>query len=603
MSIGRIPKRNIGPWAREIIDACSVSLVDRIQRGAIYRSLYLTGDENGNPQTYNKSLPYIEKLSANVYSPSDLRYAVTPPEEVGPDERAKCSRAAKELNSQIRSADIDLEISEAFDWSLIKGKTFIKLLWNRSHKRIDAWMLQPEFMGVLREDLDSLDKQEAFFQSTYMIPEEFERLISNHPEKERKELLTKVKTYITPAKDGEGPDRDTILKQVILGGTNPYQIAGQQTNATARGLVNWLSGPTPTWSPKTMAGLIRLDELWVWDGERDDWVTIQIVGSDAVIEGRNVQRNIFSTDPKNPLSAFDDDNPLKGQHPYLELCLNPLKGYFWGRSEFLSVALAQKTLNARIDGINKLLRKQEDPPLFFKNTSSANQIAINRLKKPGGWMSDTNPNAAVTPLMDKIPEGLYESMHEAVGIFDEMADATPVMQGRGESGVRAQGHAETLVRMGSPRMKRRALRGEKQVAKIGSLALMILQAKFDKKLKAYLPEDQAGIQASLPPSDLLAQPPAPKMKAIEFVLANIDEDAKVSVDSHSASPVFAAEAQEKIFGLFKAGVISPTRLIELTHPPMEDELVADSERKQVAEAELLQQHPGLLEKTAGKKRK
>lgn len=600
MSIGKIPKRNIGPWAREVVSACSVSLVDRIQRGAIYRSLFLTGDENGTPQTYNKSLPYIEKLSSNVYSPSDLRFAITPPDEVGPDEWAKCSRGSKELNSQIRSADIDLELSEAFDWSLIKGKTFIKLLWSARGKCINAWVLQPEFMGVMREDIDSLDKQEAFFQSTYLIPEEFKRLVSNHPDE--KELLRKVQNYITPAKDNEGPDRDTMLKQVILGGTNPYQTAGQNTSNTSRGVVNWLAGPAPTWSPKTMAELIRLDELWVWDGERDDWTTIQIVGNDCVIEGKGVQRNIFSTDPENPLAASDDDNPLKGHHPFLEICLNPLKGYFWGRSEFTSVALAQKILNARVDGINKILRKQEDPPMVVKS-ASANQVAIERLRKPGGWMTDPSPTFDVKPLMQELPAGLYESMHESVGIFDEMADNVAVMQGRGEAGVRAQGHAETLVRMASPRLKRRALRGEKQVAKVGSLALMILQAKYDKKLKAYLPEGEAGIQASLPPSDPLAQPPAPKMKPIEFILRDIDEDAKVSVDSHSASPVFAAEAQEKIFSLFRSGAISQERLIELVHPPMEDELIADAQRKRVAEQELIAQHPELLDKATGKKKK
>ena len=597
----KIPKRNIGNWSRELISECSVSLVDRVQRGAIYRSLFLTGDENGSPQTYNKSLLFIEKLSANIYSPTDLRYSITPPEEVGPEERAKASRAAKELNSQIRGADVDLKLAEAFDWSLIKGKTFVKLLWNASKKCLDAHMLQPEFMGVLREDVCDLDKQEAFFQTTYMIPQQFARLVAGRPD--TKELMRKVETYITPAKDGEGPDRDTILKQVILGGTNPYQAAGQNSNQTARGLVNWLSGPAPTWSAKTLAGLIRFDELWVWDSDRSDWVTIQLVGTDCIVEGKTVQRNIFSADPSNPLSAADEDNPLKGQHPFLEICPNPLSGYFWGLSSLVCVGLAQKTLNSRVDGINKLLRKQEDPPLYSKGGGSINEIALNRLRKPGGWLTDPSPNLEIKALAPEIPAGLYESMHEAIGIFDDMADATAVMQGRGESGVRAQGHAETLVRMASPRLKRKAMRGEKEVAKVGALAFMILQAKVDGKFKTYVPEADAGIQASLPPSDPLAQPPAPKMKAIEFRLKDVDEDSKIGVDSHSSSPVFAAETREIIFDLVKIGAISPERAIELLHPPMEDELVADAERKKVVEAELIKQHPELLAKQGSGKKK
>ena len=596
----RIPKRNIGPWAKEIIDACSVSLVDRVQRGAVYRSMFLTGDENGTPQTFNKTLSHIEKLSANIYSPPDLRFSITAPEESGPEERAKASRAAKELNSQTRSADIDLNLAEAFDWSLVKGKTFLKLLWNASHKRIDSWMVQPEFMGVYREDICDLDRQEAFFQSQYMIPAQFQRLIENHPD--RKELLRKVQNYITPSKDGEGPDRDTMLKQVIIGGVNPYQVAGQNESQTARGLVNWLAGPAPTWSPKTLANLIRFDELWVWDSDRSDWITIQIVGSDCVVEGKGVQRNIFSTDPENPSSATDEENPLKGQHPYVEICPHPLDGYFWGLSEIVPVGLAQKTLNARIDGINKLLRRQEQPSAFVAG-GSQNEISINRYRKPGGWMTDPNPNAKLEEKSPQIPDGLYESLHEAEAIFDQQSDATPVMQGRGESGVRAQGHAETLVRMSSPRLKRRALRGEKQVAKVGGLVFMIMQAKMDGKFITYIPEADAGIQSSLPPSDPLAQPPAPKMKPIEFILKDVHEEAKVGVDSHSSSPVFASDARELIFALVKIGAISQERAIELLHPPMEDELIADAERKKAEQAELMKQHPELLEKMAGGKHK
>lgn len=595
----RIPSSKIGMWAREIIDGCSTSLVERVQRGAIYRSVFLTGDENGNPQTYNKTLSHIEKLSANIYSPPDLRFSITPPEEVGPEERAKAMRATKELNSHVRSSDTDLLIAEAMDWALIKGKTFIKQLWNASTKSIDAYLIQPEFMGVAREDICDLDKQEAFFQSSYLTPAAFQSLIYDRPD--RKMLWEKAKQSIIPSKEGEGPDRDTMLKQVILGGTNPYQVAGQGSSNSSRGVVNWLAGPAPTWSPKMLAELLRLDELWVRNTEDGDWVTIQIIGNDCVLEGKTVRRNIFSADPENPLACRDPENPLHHQNPFVEICPHPLNGYFWGFSEIVPIGLAQKTVNVRVDGINKILRRQEDPSYFLKGFGSANQDAINRIRKPGGWITDTNPNADVKALLPELPAHLYTSLHEAEAIFDDQADATAVMQGRGESGVRAQGHAETLVRMASPRLKRRALRGEKQIGKVGGLAFMILQAKSDKRLKAYVPESEAGVQAALPPSDLLSQPPAPKMKAIEFTLRDVDDECKVGVDSHSSSPVFANDTRELVFSLVRIGAVSAERAIEILHPPMEDELVADAERKKVADAELLKQHPELLDKQAKKK--
>ena len=601
----KIPSRNIGVWSSEIIAACSVSLVDRIQRGAVYRALFLTGDENGSPQTYNKSNPFIEKSSSNLYSPVDLRFTISPPKDAGADEWAKAKRAAAELNTQIAGADIDLILAEAFDWSLIKGKVFMKLLWDRRECEIGPYLLQPEFMGVLREDLPTLDRQEAFFQSSYITLHEFDRRVAGRDD--AKELMRKVRNYAKPGKSGEGPDRDTILKQVIIGGTNPFQISGQATQNSARGVVNWLAGPAPVWDAKTLANIVRFDELWVWDTDRSDWTTIQLVGPDCVVEGKGVHRNIFADDVTTDPDEKNSNNPLEGHHPFLEICVNPLNGYFWGRSELVNVGLAQKTLNARVDGINRLLRKQEDPPTFYKGLSINAELA-QRLKQPGGWLSDNAPNGDVKNMAPEIPAGLYESMHESLGIFQEMADEPPVMQGKGESGVRSQAHAETLVRTASPRLKRKALRAEKEVAKVGSLAFGILRAHDPDKYTAWVPGKEAGIQASLPPSNPLEQPPSPQMKSIEFTLNQVHEKSRVQVDSHSSSPIFAGETRDLILGLVKMGAISAARALELLHPPDEDELVSEAERRDFEQAEaqaeaLKQGGPAALHAISGGKKK
>src|SRR5208282_2984962 len=94
----KVPSRGIGNWAKEIIDCCSVSTKDRIQRGAMYKNLYLTGDENGNPQTYPKTFSYIEGMSSFLYSPEQLRFEVCPPHYADGEEQAKCALAGMELN-------------------------------------------------------------------------------------------------------------------------------------------------------------------------------------------------------------------------------------------------------------------------------------------------------------------------------------------------------------------------------------------------------------------------------------------------------------------------------------------------------------------------
>ena len=71
-----IPRQKIGPWAAELIRACTPDIEERIQRGALYRNLYLTGDENGNPATYPKTFAHVETLAAMLFSPLELHYSI-----------------------------------------------------------------------------------------------------------------------------------------------------------------------------------------------------------------------------------------------------------------------------------------------------------------------------------------------------------------------------------------------------------------------------------------------------------------------------------------------------------------------------------------------
>src|SRR5438034_10108756 len=72
-----IPRgRRLTQWAAEIVAQCYSDLEERIQRGALYRNLYLTGDENGQPATYPKTYEYIDNLASFLFSPVTLKYAL-----------------------------------------------------------------------------------------------------------------------------------------------------------------------------------------------------------------------------------------------------------------------------------------------------------------------------------------------------------------------------------------------------------------------------------------------------------------------------------------------------------------------------------------------
>ena len=587
----KIPQKYVGRFAREIIDQCFTHHRERIERYTAYKNLYLTGDPDADSAIYNKTFAYIENVASYLYSPVELRCMLNLPRRfANAVNLAKCSTGADELNERIRSTGLDTKIESANVWALVKGKTFIKNLW--ADDDFDPYVVQPEYVGVLREDRECLDyKIQAFVHKSFLTTAEFEDRIAGHPKEA--ELLRKAKRYLKPSKDTDRPDQDNLMRQVIIGGLTPFQMAGQSTQQnTSRGMVEWLNGPHPAFSPETMQDIICIDEAWIWDSERDDWTVIQMFGDDAVIEGEIQHRNIFAEAALQMQKTSGwKDNPLQGCHPFTEFCVNPIADYFWGDSECRLVALLQKSLNNRINGINQLLRRQEKPPWTFSGSTSVNQNAFAKLTKPNGYLADSNPNFKAQEHAPTIPQGLYESKADMEADFDKMGSFAPVMQGRGESGVRAQGHAETLVRTGSPRFKDRALAAERSVEALGGLGLAMLQAYVPDKFTAWVAPGVKSPEIAPEHSDILEDPPAPGMQPVQFQLHHLPAAARVRVDSHSSSPAFSHEAKQLNFDLFKAGAETPEQLTERVHPAGEGEIIAGIEKRGIEQAQFLAQHP------------
>lgn len=599
-----IPRNDIGGWAAEQIKRCSVSRVERSQTGAMYRNLYLTGDEQGDTATYNKVRAFIDNLSSYLYSPVGLRFSI---ENYGPVDavlRAKTRASEYELAKYVRRGGLDTALEDAVTWSLVKGKTFVKSLW--TSRGIENTLIQPELMGVLREDLNDLSQQDAFCHSTWITIDRFVQLVRNHPD--RAELLTKAKQYISTGTDSsEHPADGGQLKQIILGGLSPYQQQGSDRRVN-KGVVNWLDGPRPNLAPEVMARLVRLDELWAWDDERDDYTVIQQLGPDCVIEGKDRHRNLIA-DPYDPANkefapVAVDQNPLARRHPFIEICPSRLDGYFWGDPEIRKVALLQKGINNRMDGIQRLLRRQEDPPIFFSGVQTPTQKMMSAMKKPGGMMSDSNPNAKATPLAPDLPQGLWESLSQMNEMFNDMSGFTPILTGRGEVGVRSQNQAEELVRNSTPQFKIKALRVERQVEAGGDLQFRMLQAHVAQKMTGWVDDDVDDPQANLPTNPIADTPPITGTKPVHFLLSQMPNTAKIVVDSHSSSPAFSAETRALVSELGTAGIMSPERIVEHLHPPGQDAILEDLRQAAADERAFAKEHPQeYAEAKYGKKRK
>lgn len=593
-----IPNKKLGDWAQGIVQDCSVSLQDRIDRGIAFRNLYLTGDQDSDAQIYNKCYAHIESLSSNLYSPVELRFIIDYYGFASPVYKAMAYTATSELHHHMRQSNCDIRISDAVTWALVKGKTFTKLLWGRDG--FEPYLVQPEMMGVLREDIPELDKQEAFFQSTYYTPDAFYRFLSNNPDQE--EIFKKVGKYHASKDNSPAKDSENAFKRIILSGIYPFgssDAAAPSGSGGARNIVNWMNSPAPTFSPKVLSSLIRLDECWIRDDEREDWTTIQVVG-DVPVEGKNRHRNIFSDafDPDDSVKSRKsyEGNPLSGHHPYVEFCASPLDSYMWGRSEMCNIALMQGAINKRVNGIGALLRRQEDPNWMFSGISSSAKDVMAKIKKPGGHLVFNDPTAKAQALTPELPDGLFESLNEYLAWFQDVSGFQAVTSGKGEAGVRSQGHAETLVRMASPRMKDGALLIERQVEAFGGLALDILRAKTAKELTAWIMPRET-LKSKLAAlftkfsEDEYDDAPVAGMKPVKFLMHQLPEECKVSVDSHSSSPAFVQDTRTLLLELFKAGAVSPEKLVELTSPPHKDSLIEDLKRAEIQKEEFAQQHP------------
>lgn len=581
----KIPRSSLEKFVKEVVTECQVSQVDRITRGEFYKNYFLYGGENAESAAmYNKTFAYIDDLESLLYSPVNLRFHLGDPDMPSILEQAKGRAAAAKLRQMVRKSDTDTMISSAVGGSLVEGKTFIK-------QSFKGGMLCPEFvrpgaMGVMRESHDKLDENmEAFTHSFLITPYQLHRLVANHPDRET--ILRKAKRYTISGLDGL--QEAGANKQVIVGGLYPFQPAGSPTPNTTRGIVDWMASPNPTLAPNVAASMLRMDEVWIWDDDRSDWATFQLIGDDLLIFGKYQIVNAMAHNTDSQQSAPE----LKGKHPFSEFTPNPTPGYFWARSEIPLVMSLQEAINSRLNGINRLLRKQEDPPKHFSGSTGVNQNALAKFNKPGGYWSDANSNAKITEMPPSIQADLWASLHEYERMFDDLGGLPPIARGRGEAGVRSQGHAETLVRMFSPRFKDRALLVERDVEALGGLMLDLAKAHVDKKMYAWVPEaSAAGQNADKSP---LIEPPAPGMVPVLFTFAGLDDDLTLTVDSHSSSPAFLADAKALVFDLFKIGAMDPVDVINAVDAPNPEELVAGVERrsaqKQAQIAELAKTDP------------
>jgi hypothetical protein len=558
----KLPARGIEEFALGLVDECTTSRETRRDEARMYKSYYFTGTSEGPRAVYNRCYPHIDRLNSMLFSPADVRFDIEFDETEDEDIHAMGRAAKRHLNREWHRCGLDIEFSTCVNLSLVKGCTLLKQVWG--HRGLEGWPVPPEFFGVLREDISDLDRQEAFVHSTYLTKSAFKRLVVDHPEKA--ELLRAVENLHMTAKDSDELE-DGYIHQILMGGTTPVATTG---GSTGSGTVGVVGIPQPVLDPKVAKELVRIDELWVMDDERQDYTTIRMIRPDIVIEGKIKRRNLCGL-----TDTLGKEAGMKGHQPFTKVCANEVDGYFWGQSEIAQIYRLQDRLNTQMRNLARLEARQADPGGTGTGFSGLTLEKWKQRKRPGGFIAEENPNAKLTLDEVKVPEELYKAIETTIQQMDDVGGFMPIIQGQGEAGVRAGVHASTLQRNASGRQRDRALLVERQCVEAGDFSLKMLQAK-----------DAEVFDSS---------------KKTKFLLSQLPDDARVSVDSHTSSPAFQEDSQKLAFALQRAGAIDGEDLIMLTHPPHEDTLLMRAKARSAAQAKMLAEHPEMLGKQTGRK--
>ena len=153
-------------WVKEVIDECMASVEERAMIYSRAAQYYYTGTYDTRAAIYNKTKPFIDKLSGFLMQPTDVRFQIIfdsgEPESVL--ERAQL--VSEKLTADYRQTDSDITFAEAVTWSMVNGCQLLK------HFPTDSGLFKlapvhPQNFGVLGETILDLDEQEAFCHVTY----------------------------------------------------------------------------------------------------------------------------------------------------------------------------------------------------------------------------------------------------------------------------------------------------------------------------------------------------------------------------------------------------------------------------------------------------
>lgn len=537
----------------DIIGECRVSAGIRASYCRMANEIIENGRMDGTRSLINLLFSTVDRLASHLFSPTSLRFMIDYENDYPPEYMKRAQRASRILTRQWEHASTDMTFGQGVFEALKYGATILKQ-WPQQdgNERLPVYyhkLIMPWQFGVMVESEDDLSRQPAMCETFLLTMPEVWRRIAHLPD--ARALYDQIEKQ---AQKGFGSEDSSSFFHQVMSTSQLNTSATGSMRPVAGGIVSLNNAPNyAIMGPEVAVPRVKMHEIWVW-GQKD-YNTIQLI-----------EPNILVTRYKIGNALVHGDTP-SGLQPYTMIQANPIKNYIWGRSEIADLIEPQQFLSETANDIKRLFGVQVDKILGFSGYDGITVEKYDQMRAAGYF--DMPPGATVNDLTPKFPAEALTLLDKIITIIERISGFNNILSGSGESGVRAGVHAETLLKTSSPRLRDRALLVERQCARAADLTLSLAQIKDGRGYWTNGESEES-------------------REKTKFILSDIPEDRRVSVDSHSSSPIFADSHENLIgFGL-KGGFLDGEDAINELPYPNKDLLLQRFHARQAQQQKMME---------------
>lgn len=557
-------------FANDLIEQCRSSVGIRAAYYRLINAIVETGRQNGSKALINMMFNHVDRMASHLYSPVELRFTVGFENMYPKNVNDRAEVVARALTKTWEKHNLDTLFEQGvfesckYGACIQKQMTKYKTVGDDQIPVYPGRIVMPWQFGVYREDLNKIEDQPAVCETTYLSMPEVRNRIANLPDADG--LYKRIEANSSR----QGGDESTSFLHQVLSTSQIDTSLTSATTPTPGGIVQLNSDPNYSiMSPNSDVDMVRMHELWVQ--EEQDYVMLQLIEPDILITRYANSNGLIPGKTKS------------GLQPYTLIQSNVSTGYFWGRSAVADLIEPQGFLNSTSEDIRRLFGLQVDKLIGFAGDDTIVDERYDQMRA-AGYMS-AGPGSTISDLTPRFPPEALPLLKAIMDIMNLIAGFPDIMQGKGETGVRAGVHANTLLKTASPRLRSGSLLIERQCA-----------AAADKTLKLMVAKDARNYWTK---ADTIID-----TQDSAFLLSNMPGDMSVAVDSHSSSPIFIDDhAQLTVTGM-KLGVIGPEDVLDDLPFPNKDLKKQRLRERQAAKAKqtemIMQKYPELGEKMASK---